>query len=59
MQYGIRPEGPEYYAHLGLAGTLFHVPGATRLALAPGFHIPRLWRCISHQKTVDSISHLV
>jgi hypothetical protein len=42
MQYGIRPEGPEYYAHLGLAGTLFHVPGATRLALAPGFHIPRL-----------------
>src|SRR5215213_10635618 len=23
-----------------------HKPGATRCALAPGFHIPRLWRCI-------------
>src|SRR5215213_8793572 len=23
-----------------------HKPGATRFALAPGFHIPRLWRCI-------------
>ena len=25
-----------------------HKPGATRFALDPGFHIPRLWRCITY-----------
>jgi len=29
-----------------------HEPGATRCALAPGFHIPRLWRW--HYYTSDS-----
>src|SRR5215208_6061131 len=26
--------------------SLIRVPGATRFALAPGFHIPRLWRWV-------------
>src|SRR5829696_3824297 len=28
--------------------SLIRVPGATRCALAPGFHIPRLWRWITY-----------
>ena len=28
------------------------LPGATRFALAPGFHIPRLWRCL--RKSITS-----
>ena len=45
-----RPEGPKYVQHyyaLFRAGAFdCCIPGATRFALAPGFHIPRLWRCI-------------
>jgi hypothetical protein len=36
----------QYCAPSGLDGILICVPGATRFALAPGFHIPRLWRSI-------------
>jgi hypothetical protein len=36
-----------YCALSGLGGISICVPGATRFALAPGFHISRLWRCIT------------
>jgi hypothetical protein len=32
-------------AFQALTPLVFLQPGATRFALAPGFHIPRLWRC--------------
>jgi hypothetical protein len=41
------PERAKYY--FGPSGLdcliLMCRPGATRFALAPGYHIPRLWRC--------------
>src|ERR1043166_7818031 len=43
-----RPERPKYphryYALSGLIRALLSYPGATRFALAPGYHIPRLRR---------------
>ena len=45
----VRPERPKYhhtyYALSGLMRILFFSPGATRFALAPGYHIARLRRC--------------
>jgi hypothetical protein len=38
----------QYYALSGLGPFSFCVPGATRFALAPGFHISRLWRWIDY-----------
>jgi hypothetical protein len=32
----------------------FAIPGATRFALAPGFHIPRLWRCKKIWRATDN-----
>ena len=47
-QTRLRPEGPEYrvpyYALFRADALLILLPGATRFALAPGYHIPRLWR---------------
>ncbi|HSE18800.1 MAG TPA: hypothetical protein VLB46_17210 [Pyrinomonadaceae bacterium] len=44
-----RPEGPKYTEAItpfqGWNVCLVFLPGATRFALAPGFHIPRRWRC--------------
>jgi hypothetical protein len=34
-----------YFALSGLQVQFNFEPGATRFALAPGYHIPRLWRC--------------
>jgi len=47
-----RPERPKYaryYALSGLATNLIDVyqGGVIRFALAPGFHIPRRWRCVA------------
>src|SRR6202008_3028917 len=42
-----RPERPKYdryYALSGLHGLFICYPGATRFALAPGYHISRRWR---------------
>src|ERR1700741_1865764 len=42
-----RPERPKYdtyYALSGLHGLLIFYPGATRFALASGYHIARRWR---------------
>jgi hypothetical protein len=36
-----------YFGLSGLISSGLSLPGATRFALAPGFHIPRLWRSIS------------
>ena len=49
-----RPEGPKYTGHYALSGLEFldvfdqgrRAP--LRCALAPGFHIPRHWRCESY-----------
>jgi len=42
---GPRPERPKYYYALsGLMSVCWLLPGATRFALAPGFHISRRWR---------------
>jgi hypothetical protein len=49
IQYAsFRPEGPKYLRRITPFQGWVHfdcVPGATRFALAPGFHISRLWRC--------------
>jgi len=37
----------QYHAPFRARPVFICVPGATRFALAPGFHISRLWRCIS------------
>src|SRR5215212_919083 len=45
-----RPERPKYalyYALSGLDLNFDSLPGATRFALAPGFHISRRWRCVA------------
>ena len=34
----------QYYALSGLYTCVLRHPGATRFALAPGYHIPRRWR---------------
>src|ERR1041385_9573515 len=47
-QTRLRPEGPNYrvpyYALFRADALLILLPGATRFALAFGYHIPRLWR---------------
>src|ERR1051326_5943548 len=47
-QTRLRPEGPNYrvpyYAVFRADALLILLPGATRFALAPSYHIPRLWR---------------
>jgi len=58
---------PPYYAPSGLVDILFFIPGATRFALAPGYHISRLWRfqklfsspqVVGEVETLDSASAL-
>jgi hypothetical protein len=58
-----RPERPKYrgnYAPSGLEIS-YCFPGATRFALAPGFHIPRRWRSVStlEAKLLDGYMDLV
>jgi hypothetical protein len=44
-----------YFGLSGLDGLLGCYPGATRFALAPGFHIPRLWRFTTHLSSAFSL----
>jgi hypothetical protein len=55
------PEGRQTFwpVSVGLSGLYFFsrtVPGATRFALAPGYHLPRLRRSNDHVPDQDSYS---
>jgi len=44
-----------YYALSGLnAGLAFYQGDVLRFALATGFHIPRLWRCLNSELQLRS-----
>src|SRR5215204_1078761 len=45
---GLRLKGRNISPFSGLDLNFDSLPGATRFALAPGFHIPRLWRWFTY-----------
>ena len=46
-------KGVIYFGPSGLMAYCVRRPGATRFALAPGFHIPRLWRCMIQSRRAE------
>ena len=56
--FEMRPEGPQYHKQLRpFRARMFglFLPGATRFALAPGYHIPRRWRLWSNFCATHSV----